>query len=134
MKIFIDAENSAMGRVASYAAKQALQGNDIIIVNSDKTLISGRNEQNIDDFKARRALNTIKPKKGPFFSKSTEKIMKRCVRGMLPDFRIGRGRIALKKIMCYNGIPAQFAKEKLIKINANVPSRAMTIGELSKRA
>jgi large subunit ribosomal protein L13 len=123
-----------MGRVASYAAKQALQGSDIVIVNSDKALISGRKEQNIDDFKSRRALNTIKPKKGPFFSKSTEKIMKRCVRGMLPDFRVGRGRVAFKKVMCYNGVPEEFSKEKLIKINANVPSRAMTITELSKRA
>jgi large subunit ribosomal protein L13 len=133
-KIFIDAENTAMGRVASYAAKQALQGNEIAIVNSEKALISGRKEQNIDDFKLRRAINTIKPEKGPFFSKSTEKIMKRCVRGMLPDFRVGRGREAWKKVKCYNGIPQEFSKEKIIKINSNVPSRVMTLTELSKRA
>jgi large subunit ribosomal protein L13 len=134
VKIFIDATDTAMGRVASYAAKQALGGNDIVVVNSDKALISGRKEQNIGDFKFRRALNTIKPRKGPFFSKSTEKIMKRCVRGMLPDFRLGRGKVAVKKVKCYNGIPAEFAKEKFMKINAKVPTVAMTITELSRRA
>ena len=133
-KIFIDAEGSAMGRVCSYAAKQALGGNEIVIINSDKAIISGRKEQNIADFKLRRQLNTIKPEKGPFFSKSTEKIMKRCVRGMLPDFRLGRGKVAFRLVKCYNTIPAEFAKEKFIKINEKAPTRQMTVSELSRRA
>jgi len=133
-KIFVDAANTSMGRIASFAAKQALSGNEVVILNSDLALISGRKEQNIDDFKLKRALNTIKPRKGPFFSKSTEKIMKRCVRGMLPDFRLGRGKVALKKVKCYDGLPIEFSKEKIIKINAKAPSKSMTLTELSKRA
>jgi len=133
-KIFIDSEGSSMGRVCSYAAKQALAGTEIVIVNSEKAIISGRKEQNIGDFKLRRQLNTIKPKKGPFFSKSPEKIMKRCVRGMLPDYRVGRGRVAWKIIRCYVGIPEEFAKEKLIKIKDNAPTRQMTVAEMSRRA
>ena len=40
MKI-IDGENAVMGRLASYVAKQALQGEEISIVNCNKVLITG---------------------------------------------------------------------------------------------
>ena len=133
-KIIIDADGAVRGRVASFAAKQALSGNEIIIVNSEKALISGRAEQNIDDFKARRRLNTIKPEKGPFFSKNPEKIMKRTIRGMIPDFRRARGKEAWKKIRCYSGVPEELKKEKAIKMNKSVPVKVITIQELSRRA
>ena len=134
VKIFIDAENSVRGRVASYAAKQALGGNEIFVLNSEKALISGDTNMNVADFKFTRALNTIKPEKGPFFSTDPEKMLKRTIRGMLPDYRVGRGREAWKRIKCYIGVPEEFKKEKLVKIDANVPKKSMTIKELSDRA
>jgi len=134
VRIIIDAEGSVRGRVASFAAKQALSGNEIVVLNSEKAIISGRAEQNIDDFKLRRQLNTIKPEKGPFFSKNPDKIMKRTIRGMIPDFRRGRGKEAWKKIRCYNGMPEEFKKEKAIKMNKSTPTKAITIEELSRRA
>ena len=133
-KIFIDAENSVRGRVASYAAKQALGGNEIIVLNSEKAVISGDPQMNVADFKFTRALNTIKPEKGPFLSTDPEKMLKRTIRGMLPDFRVGRGREAWKRIKCYVGVPEEFKKEKMIKIDANVPKNNMTIKELSEKA
>ena len=113
-KIIIDAEGEVRGRLASFAAKQALQGNEIVVLNSEKALISGNIVMNIQDFKLRRALNTNKPEKGPFFSKDPEKMLKRTIRGMLPDFRIGKGREAWKRIRCYIGVPEEFKKEKPI--------------------
>jgi len=133
-KIFLDAENVVRGRVASLAAKKALQGNEVVVVNSEKALVSGTNRNIIMEFKELRALNLNKPEKGPFVSKNPEKIMKRCIRGMLPDYRIGRGRIAWKGIRCYVGIPEEFKKEKLVKINEKAPKKFMTVGMLSKRA
>lgn len=133
-KIIIDASGAVRGRVASVAAKQALAGNEVVVLNSEKALISGRDAEIIQDFKERRALNTIKPKMGPFFSRSPEKMLKRTIRGMLPDFRIGRGRIALKKIKCYIGVPNEFKSEKPIKIKMNIPATCIDIAELSRRA
>jgi large subunit ribosomal protein L13 len=111
-----------------------LRGNEIRIVNSDKALISGTDVWNIKDFKELRALNTMKPGKGPFFSKNSEKIMKRAIRGMLPDFRVGRGRDAWKKIKCYNEIPEELKNEKMIKLVKNIPKRVITIKEMRDRA
>ncbi len=133
-KIFVDAENSILGRLNSFVAKQALLGKEVAILNAEKAIISGNKETNIAKIKLRRSINSMKPRKGPFFSKDPEKIMKRAIRGMLPDWRNGRGKEALKRIKCYVGIPAEFAKEKLMKVKTNKPAKTMTVQQLSDTA
>jgi large subunit ribosomal protein L13 len=132
-KIILDADNSAMGRVASFAAKSALLGNEIAILNSEKAIISGRKVDVIEDYKERRTLNHMNPEKGPFFSKSTEKILKRAIRGMLPDFRRGRGKEAWRRVRCYNGIPEEFKKEKIINLKLKEPRTSITLKELKEK-
>lgn len=132
MKVVIDAENGMKGRIASFAAKQALLGNEIVVVNSEKALISGDEKMNLADFKFQRGINTIKPTKGPFFSRDPEKIMKRAIRGMLPDYRKGRGREAWKRIKCYMGIPEEFKNEKTIKIETKLPRKTITLERIGK--
>jgi large subunit ribosomal protein L13 len=133
-KIYVDAEGAVRGRVASFAAKQALLGEEVVVLNSEKAIISGDARMNINDFKFTRTINTIKPEKGPFFSKDPEKMLKRTIRGMLPDYRRGRGKQAWGRIKCYVGIPEEFKKEKLVKIKTNKPAKFITVDELSKKA
>ena len=123
-----------MGRVASVVAKEALQGNEVSVINCEKAFISGTKDNIVKEFKEIRALNLNRPEKGPFISKDSEKIMRRKIRAMLPDFRVGRGRDAWKKIRCYKGIPENMQKEKIIKIKSKIPKRHMTVGELSNFA
>ena len=59
MKLIIDATNATFGRLASYAAKQALQGNDIVILNSEKAIISGRKENIIEKYQELRKKEDI---------------------------------------------------------------------------
>ena len=132
-KIFLDAENQVMGRLASYAAKQALLGKEVAVVNSEKAIISGNKKNVIQVLKDKRRINSMKPEKGPFYSKDSEKIMKRCLRGMLPNWRNGRGKEAFKRIRCYKGVPTEFEKEKLTKLKISVPAKAITVNELSLR-
>jgi large subunit ribosomal protein L13 len=132
--IVFDAENEVMGRVASVVAKEALQGNEVSVINCEKAFISGTKDNIVKEFKEIRALNLNRPEKGPFISKDSEKIMRRKIRAMLPDFRVGRGRDAWKKIRCYKGIPENMQKEKIIKIKSKIPKRHMTVGELSNFA
>lgn len=133
-KIIFDAENEVMGRLASIAAKKAIQGNEVAVVNCEKAIISGTKENIVGEFKKTRALNTNKPEKGPFLSKDSEKIMRRKIRAMLPDFRVGRGREAWKRIKCYKGIPEEFKKEKVLKIKTNAPKKYISLSDLSKFA
>ena len=41
MKI-IDGTDATLGRLASYAAKQALQGEEIVVLNCEKVIITGK--------------------------------------------------------------------------------------------
>lgn len=134
MKI-IDGENAILGRLAAFTAKEALKGEDIAIVNCEKIIITGNKEFTKENFmeKRRRVGST---QKGPKISRDSEKIVKRVIRGMLPNYRIGRGAIALKRIKCYKGVPLQFEKEKKIvagrqhKIQKN---KFMSVQELSRQ-
>ncbi|MFA5764494.1 MAG: uL13 family ribosomal protein, partial [archaeon] len=45
-KIFIDAKGAVFGRLCSFAAKKALEGYEIIVVNSEQAIMSG-NKTNI---------------------------------------------------------------------------------------
>lgn len=104
IKIIIDGENATMGRLASYAAKQALQGKEVLIVNSEKVIITGKMPFIKADYAIRRARGGT-AQKGPDFPRRPEMILKRAIRGMLPKY--GRGEEALHRIRCYNGIPEE---------------------------
>ena len=109
----IDGKNAILGRLASYAAKEALKGEEIIILNCEQIIITGNKRDIKENFEARRS-RVGSSQKGPKLSKTSEKIVKRAIRGMLPDHRKGRGKIAYKKIKCYTGVPKEFQEAKKI--------------------
>ena len=131
-KIIIDATNATLGRLASYAAKQALQGNEIIIVNSERAIVTGR-KKNILEHYHQRISRGGTAQRGPYFSRTPERIMKRTIRGMLPDYREGRGKLALKRIKCFSGMPAEYEKEKMIKAGKEKHTTYLNIKQISKR-
>ncbi len=103
----IDAEGAVLGRLASLVAKEVLKGEKIIIVNCEKVRITGRERKIREDFEKKRK-RVGSGQKGPKFPRTAEKIVKRVIRGMLPDHRKGRGKEAYKKIKCFSGIPEEF--------------------------
>ena len=112
MKI-IDGKNAILGRLASYAAKEALKGEDIAIVNCEQIVITG-NKKNIKENLESKRKRVGSTQKGPKVSRTSEKIVKRVIRGMLPNYRVGRGRVAFKRIKCYSGMPKEFEEGKKI--------------------
>jgi large subunit ribosomal protein L13 len=132
MEIVIDATNATLGRLASYAAKQALLGHKIIIVNSEKAIITGKKETTSENYRIKKARGGSS-QRGPFFPKSPERIVKRTIRGMLPNYREGRGREAFKRILCYKGIPEEYKDKKLIKAGKQKTTSYMTIQDITKK-
>jgi large subunit ribosomal protein L13 len=109
----IDGKNAVLGRLASYVVKEALKGEEIIILNCEHIIITG-NKKNIKEnfeIKKRRVGSS---QKGPKHSEMSEKIVKRAIRGMLPNHRFGKGREAFKRIKCYNKVPKEFEESKKI--------------------
>jgi len=99
---YIDASDHVLGRLASKVAKLALMGYEIHIVNTEKTVITGKKEFVLSYLK-HKILERGDWYKGPFYPKRPDKVVKRVVRGMLP--KNWRGRVALKRIKTYVGVP-----------------------------
>lgn len=130
MKI-IDGKNATLGRLASYVAKQALKGEEIAIVNVEQIIITGNKKNIEEEFKEKRS-KVGSSQKGPKYSKSDEKIVKRTIRGMLPDYRKGRGREAFKRIKCYKGIPKEFEDKKKISAGKEKKGKLIQIKNIFK--
>jgi len=133
-KIFIDASNLVAGRLASFAAKQALQGNHIEIVNSGNAILSGNKKNLLSEYSLR--LQRGMPKTGPFYFRTEDRFLKRLIRGMIP-YKKPKGSSALKRIRCYIGIPESLKNQKFQTLpdasvgNLNTP-RYTTIKEICK--
>lgn len=107
--VLIDATNLILGRVASFAAKKALLGENIDIINCENTVITGNKKRTLADYKEK--LHRGSKTKGPFTYKRPDMFVKRVIRGMLP-YNKENGRRALKRIKCYIGIPENLKNKK----------------------
>lgn len=131
-KIIIDGTGAVFGRLCSFAAKKALEGNEIIVVNSEKVIITGNKKDVIQKYRILRKKGGYS-QKGPKYSKDPSRILKRSIRGMLPDHRKGVGRDAFKRVKCYENIPPEFEGEKMLKIVAPKKLKYIELKELSDR-
>ncbi|MBW2990843.1 50S ribosomal protein L13 [Candidatus Woesearchaeota archaeon] len=117
--MLIDATNLIVGRLGTFAAKKALLGEKIDIINCEKAVFSGREKEVFANYKQKRDRGV--PKKGPFIPRMPHLFMKRIIRGMFPMDK-SRGKNAFKKIRCYIGVPEEFkgrAADTLPEANAD---------------
>lgn len=130
--MIVDAKDSIMGRVATYCAKQALLGEEVIVINVEKAVISGSKETVLEKYKWRDNLG--EPFKGPFMPKSPMLFFKRVIRGML-SYKKGRGGEAFKRIKCYPGNPKNVTGISLEKANLAKLTKTnyTTVGDLCKQ-
>ena len=130
-ELIIDATNATLGRLASYAAKQSLLGKKIVILNSEKAIVTGRKNFIMENYKQKRRKVGVSMR-GPFFAKTPEKIVKRTIRGMLPDYRQGKGREAFKRIICHQGIPEEYKDKKAIRAGKEKETKYISVEMISK--
>ncbi len=107
--MIIDATNLILGRLASKAAKQALGGEEVIVVNCEKAIVTGDKKQIFDSYIAKFDVGQVN--QGPYFPRRPDQLVRRTIRGMLPRKK-PRGRAALERIKCYVGLPSQIKPEE----------------------
>ena len=132
--MIIDATNLKVGRLASYAAKESLAGKEITIVNAEKSVITGRKSNILENYFEKRRVGSRYH--GPYYPKQSDRILKRAIRGMLP-YKKKSGREALKKIKVYLGVPEEFSGKEYAKVEvaeAGTLQRKnyLELGKLSK--
>lgn len=131
MTIVIDADGATLGRLSTIASKRLLNGEEIAVVNSEKAIISGKKPMIKKHYKQKREVGTYR--KGPFFPRTPERIVKRTIRGMIP-YQKPHGRAAFKRLKCYIGVPEEFKGKKFetFKETEKQPVDFITIKELSR--
>lgn len=128
--IIIDASFIPFGRLGTFAAKKALKGRNVVIVNIEKSIIIGRPNKILEKYAQKRRLGKGNPRK-PIFYRDVISMVKRSLRGMV-GFKKTTGQEALKRIMCHLGVPKEFEGKEMIKLEQKFPLNYMTLGELSK--
>ncbi len=131
MKV-IDADNLIMGRLASHVAKLLISGEEVAIVNAEKTIISGRKKSIIAEYHQKRTVGG--PRKGPFFPRMPDRILKRTVRGMIP-YKKATGKEAFKRLKVYIGVPKELEGKSLGTVegaSAEGKIRCIELGEISR--
>ena len=130
----INAEDAIIGRLASVVAKRILLGENIIIVNAEKGLISGDPGSIAKKYLQKYHIKTkSNPLQGPFYPRKPEQIMKKTIRGMLP-YRKARGKEAYKRLKVFANFPSIFQEKEIeipVKSHRNNPkSSYISLGEL----
>ena len=128
-----DAEGLILGRMATKIAKRLLNGDEIVIVNAEKAVISGRKRSKVNE--VRKFLEVGGVGYGPYHERRPDRIGRKTVRGMLP-FRQPKGKQALKRLKVFIGIPEDMKDQKMETVEDANASKLkcayFTIGELSR--
>lgn len=133
--MIFDAENQVLGRLATKAAKAALEGNEVTILNAEKAIVSGNPKTTYDRHITLKNKVTHR-QHGPFYSTRPDLFVKRSIRGMLP-YKKARGIAAYRNIKAYLGVPEEFKGKETVKIDAGITGlgtlKYTSVGEICSR-
>jgi large subunit ribosomal protein L13 len=128
----VDAEGCILGRMAVEVAKLARNGEEVVVVNSEKAIITGKREVVLKRYLERRQRGH--PFKGPFFPRTPEKIVRRAVRGMV-GYKSPEGKAAFERVKTYVGVPESLQGKKAEKVGKQAKDTNcgfIFVGEVSK--
>src|SRR3989338_6854025 len=129
-EIVIDASGAVLGRMAAFAAKKALLGNNVVIVNCNDILLTGNRKSIIREYYDARKKGGASLK-GPFFPKHPYRIVKRTIRGML-NYQQGRGLKAFKRVMCHDSVPKEYENTEKVSLKMEIRTTSMKLNELAR--
>ena len=109
----INADGLILGRMASLVAKKLLNGENVVIVNAEKAIISGKKRSKVAA--AKEFLEVGAPKRGPFHYRRPDRILRKTVRGMLP-FKQPKGKLALKKLRVFISVPEDLKDKQMVSL------------------
>ena len=97
--MIIDGEGCVLGRLASITSKNLLEGEEVVILNAEKIMLTGNKEWAYAKYKQRvdRASISNPRDLGPKYPRRPDDIFRRTVRGMLP-FKKSKGKTARYRI------------------------------------
>jgi len=134
--VYVDATNQIAGRLSSKVAKLLISGRRVVVVNAEKSLLSGSRTSVVRQWQEKLEISShVNPIYGPIHPRRPDNILKRMVRGMVPRKK-AKGVLATKRLRVYLGLPEGVDATKLTQFKDAVASRPVpvyvTMKELSK--
>jgi large subunit ribosomal protein L13 len=129
----INAEGLILGRMATYIAKQALNGEEIVVINAEKAVLSGKKPNKLKE--AKTFLEVGHLRWGPAHYRRPDRIVRKTIRGMLPIEK-SKGKQAYKRVRVFIGVPSDFKDQKMESIEQAQAKRLklsfFTVGEFAR--
>ncbi len=129
----INADGLILGRMASKIAKRLLNGEQIVIVNAEKAIISGRKKSKVNEAKVFLEVGGVN--RGPFHYRRPDRIVRKAVKGMLP-IRQPKGKNAYKRLKAFIGVPDDLKTQKMESMDEAHAKKLVcpyfTVGQLAK--
>jgi large subunit ribosomal protein L13 len=134
---YVDAAGQIAGRLCSNVAKKLLNGDRVVIVNAEKTLVSGKRGSVMYSWlEYLKIASVVHPKHGPFHSRTPDGIITKMVRGMVPR-RKPKGEAAMRRLRVYVGLPEAYSKMKLEGFQGTAATKPtayyVSLSEISSR-
>jgi large subunit ribosomal protein L13 len=128
----VNAEGQIVGRMGSKVAKLLLNGEEVVILNAEKAVFSGKKKSKIAE--AHLFLEVGAPARGPFHYRRPDRYLRKTLRGMVP-FKQPKGKAAYKRLKVFMGVPAEFKDQKMISFDdaqsVNLKGPHFTLAELA---
>jgi len=129
----VNAEGLIVGRMCSKVAKRLLNGEEVIILNAEKAVFSGKKKSKVAE--AHVFLEVGAPRRGPFHYRRPDRFLRKAVRGMVP-YKQPKGKSAYKRLKVFMGIPLELKDQEMITFteasSANLKGPHFTLGEMAK--
>ncbi len=115
----VDATNMILGRLASYVAKEALQGKAVVVINAEKAVISGTKVRVVARVKTKLKTRTLaSQEKSPTHPRRADTYVRRVIRGMLP-WKKPSGQQAFHRVRVHIGSPSDYSNRSKKVPNAD---------------
>jgi len=129
----VNADGLILGRMASKVAKRLLTGEEIVIVNAEKAVMSGRKRSKVAEAKEFLAVGGVN--RGPFHYRRPDRIVRKTVGGMIPSKK-PKGKQAYKRLRVFMGIPDDLKSSKMETVPEAQAKKLtcpyFTVGDLAK--
>jgi large subunit ribosomal protein L13 len=134
--LLLDAKNQILGRLASFAAKRAIRGDTVIVLNAEKAVISGKRRSVVEEAKHRLNTRTLGTQSNaPVHQRRPDLYLRRVVRGMLP-WKKAKGRAAFHRVLVFMGVPDEYSGKTAVRVPGadatKLLSPYVTLEELAK--
>jgi large subunit ribosomal protein L13 len=113
--LVIDGENQVLGRLASIVAKKLKLGYRVVVLNTEKIVVSGERRMVVDSYKL---LFNITTHRNPYITgvrrpRTPPRLFKSAVEDMLPKNRLGKE--AIRRLKAHIGVPDEYRGKEAVK-------------------